>query len=91
LLKSYQVFTNYKEINLADQSGKSDIRDILTVTYEDSEDEPEAWQELAGDLKSNEYAETKLALSNTLCFAKLALEDEEGKQHAWLKSKPYRC
>jgi len=80
LLKSYQVFTGYKEINLADHSGKSDIRDILTETYEDTEDEPEAWQELAGDLKGTEYAETKLALSNTLLFAKLALEDEEGKQ-----------
>jgi CRISPR-associated endonuclease/helicase Cas3 len=80
LLKSYQVFTSYKEINLADESGKSDIRDILTATYEDNENEPEAWQELAGDLKGNEYAETKLALSNTLLFAKLALEDEEGKQ-----------
>jgi len=80
LLKSYQAFISYKEINLADESGNTDIRNILSATYEDNDDEPEAWQELAGDLKGTEYAETKLALSNTLLFAKLALEDEEGKQ-----------
>jgi hypothetical protein len=56
------------------------LNSVLKMGYEDTENEPEAWQELAGDLKGNEYAETKLALSNTLLFAKLALEDEEGKQ-----------
>ncbi|MDD2661107.1 MAG: CRISPR-associated helicase Cas3' [Methylococcales bacterium] len=80
LLKSYQAFITHKEINLADESGNTDIRNILSATYEDNDDEPEAWQELAGDLKGTEYAETKLALSNTLLFAKLALDDEEGKQ-----------
>jgi CRISPR-associated endonuclease/helicase Cas3 len=79
LLKSYQVFHGYKKINLADDVGKSDIRNILAATYEDIENN-EVWQDLEGEYRGNKCAEKKLAIDNTRLFSKLALDDEEGKQ-----------
>ena len=80
LLKTYEALHEFKSIELSDNNGKSDIRTLLQKTYENTADDSESWKELHGEIKGTEYAEKKLAESNTRLFSKMALEDEEGKQ-----------
>ena len=80
LLKSYETLHQYDTINLSDRDGNTDIRELLRLTYLNHEGDPESWENLSGEMKGTEYAEKKLALGNTRLFAKVALDDEEGKQ-----------
>jgi len=80
LLKTYETLHRFNSINLADENGKSDVRDLLRFTYVNAQEDPESWDILAGEMKGTEFAEKQLALSNTRLFAKAALDDEEGKQ-----------
>lgn len=80
LLKTYETLHDFENINLAGKNGNTDIRKLLQLTYSNSYEDPEPWEDLHNDLKGTEYAEKELALSNTRLFAKAALEDEEGKQ-----------
>jgi len=80
LLKTYETLHCFPSINLADKNGNSDIRELLRLTYQNNQNDPESWIALASDMKGTEFAETQLALSNTHLFAKIALNDEEGKQ-----------
>ncbi|HEU18154.1 MAG TPA: CRISPR-associated helicase Cas3' [Deltaproteobacteria bacterium] len=80
LLKTYEALHHFNAINLADENGESDVRDLLKLTYVNGQEDPESWEFLAGEMKGTEFAEKRLALSNTHLFAKAALDDEEGKQ-----------
>lgn len=80
LLKTYETLHQYSTINLSDQKGNTDIRDLLRLTYMNHEGDPDSWEILSGEMKGTEYAETQLALGNTRLFARAALKDEEGKQ-----------
>jgi len=80
LLKTYEALHCFKIINLGDENGDSDVRDLLQLTYLNGQKDPESWETLAGEMQGTEFAEEKLALSNTRLFAKAALDDEKGKQ-----------
>jgi CRISPR-associated endonuclease/helicase Cas3 len=82
LLKTYQALhaNRFNSIRLADKDGNSDIRELLQLTYLNSQDDSESWQTLADDMKGSKIAEKQLAMGNTQLFAKAALKDEEGKQ-----------
>jgi CRISPR-associated endonuclease/helicase Cas3 len=80
LLKTYQTLHDYEIINLSDENGKSQIRDLLKTTYENSKEDSDSWQQLHNEVQGTEYAEKKLAEGNTRLFSRMALDDEEGKQ-----------
>ena len=82
LLKTYETLhiDRFKTINLADHDGSSDIRDLLRLTYLNTQNDSEAWKTLYDAVKGTEYAEKHLAKTNTQLFARTALNDEEGKQ-----------
>lgn len=80
LLKTYEALHEFENIELSDKKGNSDIRKLLQLTYENEFNDPESWEDLQGDVKGTEYAERKLAVSNTRLFSQMALDDEEGKQ-----------
>ena len=82
LLKTYETLSQEccDFINLANNAGNSDIRNLLNSTYHTRDDEPDTWKNLAGELKGSAFAEKQLAIANTHLFAKAVLNDEEGKQ-----------
>lgn len=82
LLKTYQTLhiNRFNSIRLADKNGNSDIRELLRLTYLNSQEDSESWEDLTADMKGSEFAEKQLAIGNTHLFAKAALNDEEGKQ-----------
>ena len=82
LLKTYETLhiDRFSTINLADHDGSSDIRDLLRLTYLNTQDDSEAWKTLYDAVKGTEFAEKHLAIANTHLFARTALNDEEGKQ-----------
>ncbi|NNF99389.1 MAG: CRISPR-associated helicase Cas3' [Desulfobacteraceae bacterium] len=82
LLKTYETLhmDKFDSINIADQDGNSDIRELLKLTYRYNESDSDSWNTLHGDVKGTKFAEKQLAIANTHLFAKAALNDEEGKQ-----------
>ncbi|MBU4318736.1 MAG: CRISPR-associated helicase Cas3' [Proteobacteria bacterium] len=80
LLKTYETLHQFNTICLSDNKGNTDIRTLLRLTYLNHKEDPESWNVLADDMKGTEFAEKQLAMANTRLFAKVALNDEEGKQ-----------
>ncbi len=80
LLKTYETLDGFEYIELSDNDGKSDIRKLLQMTYENTKGDSESWQILHGEIKGTEYAERNLAEGNTRLFSRPSLDDEEGKQ-----------
>ncbi len=80
LLKTYETLHEFESIELSDSNGKSDIRKLLQMTYENDDVDSESWGILQDEVMGTEYAEKHLAESNMRLFSKMALDDEEGKQ-----------
>ncbi|MEN8232819.1 MAG: hypothetical protein ABFR35_09100, partial [Thermodesulfobacteriota bacterium] len=80
LLKTYEVLCDIEVINVTDDDGNTDIRDLLKKTYMSNDADSPSWLSLADEVKGTEYAVKKLAINNTQLFSKPALEDQEGKQ-----------
>lgn len=82
LLKTYKTLCKncFNSINLGDHEGNTDVRNLLNLTYQNRDGDPDSWETLAGELKGTTCAEKQLAIANTHLFAKAALNDEEGKQ-----------
>lgn len=74
LLRSLEAWKAHPQVSIPTQ-----IRRLIESTYEERENEPSSWQQLADEWFGTDSAKKMLAMRNTNLW-QVALEDEEGVQ-----------